>query len=246
MHECVGSCLDPHAGRTAWCFSSGLRRSGAFCDLDQASLAELERLRRTSTFPRGVAIYSEADAPRSVYCVCSGCVRLSRNSPDGRAVVFGIAAPGDVLGVRPLLLGTPNDHTAESLEETRLCFIPKDAFLDLLKRNGGVSLRLAQKLSSELGEAYRKVCGLVFTPAAERLAELLLALCRTRGEPTRGGIRLSTNVSQDELAELVGVSRRGLSRALGTLREQGLIASRRRAIIVRDRAALRRCLVSPR
>lgn len=246
MDECAASCLDPPAGRMAWCFSSGLRRSGAFCDLDQAGLAELERVTRTSTFPRGVAIYSEADPLRSVYCVCSGRVKLSRTSPDGRSVVFGIATPGDVLGVRPMLLGKPTDHAAEALEETRLCFIPKDAFMGLLTRNGGVGLRLAQKLSVELGEAYRQVCGLVFTPVAERLAELLFALCRTHGESTRGHVKLSIDISRDELAELVGVSRRSLSRALGTLTQRGLIACRRRAIIVHDRAALRKCLVSPR
>lgn len=234
----------PDSGPMAGCLACSSRPCGIFRDLDQPTLVELNRLRRTSTYAAGVTVFSQDDEPRAAYCICSGCAKLSRSSPDGRTVILGIAATGDVLGVRPVLLGKPHDHTAETLEETRLCFIPKDDFLAILKRHGDVSLRLAQKLSTELGEAYRQVWGLVLKPAAERVAELLLALCHTHGDPTPEGIMLKTNMCQDELAELVGVSRRSLTRAIGALRDQGLIECRRRFIIVRDSEALRNCLIS--
>lgn len=226
------------------CSSCRQRPGAIFRDLDLCELAELDRLRQTSTYPCGVTVYSEAEQPRAVYCVCSGRVKLWRSSPGGRAVVFHIAEPGDCLGAGPLLAGQPHDHTAETLEETKLCFVSRDSFLAFLKRNGDVSLRLAQKLSAELGEAHNQVSGLALKPAAERLMELLLALCRTHGVPSPEGIRLKTNMCQDELAELMGVSRRSLNRALGALRGQGLIECRRRFIVVRDRVALRNCLVA--
>ena len=73
-------------------------------------------------------------------------------------------------------MGSPHDHTAETLEESRICFVPKDSFLSFMKRNPDVSLKLSQKLSRELGQAYRQVCSLVLKPPTERLAEVLLAL----------------------------------------------------------------------
>ncbi|MEK7753424.1 MAG: Crp/Fnr family transcriptional regulator [Acidobacteriota bacterium] len=225
------------------CFACSSRPGGIFSGLDHSSLVELDRLRQTSTYPAGVLVYSEADRPRAAYCLCSGRLKLSSSSPDGRTVILGIAASGDVLGVRPLLLGSPHDHTAETLEESRICFVPKDSFLSFMKRNPDVSLKLSQKLSRELGQAYRQVCSLVLKPATERLAEVLLALCRTHGQPVPGGIGLNTNMCQDEMAEMVGLSRRSLNRALGTLRGQGLIECRRRFIIVRNHAALQNCLV---
>ncbi len=233
----------PHTGAKAECCSGcSSRMNGIFCDLEAPMLAMLERLRQTSTYPAGVMVYQEGSQPRAALCVCSGRVKLSRTSPDGRAVVLGMATAGDVLGVRQLLVDKPQDHTAETIEETRLCFIPKDDFLRVLRRHGDVCLRLAQKLSAELGDAYRNVCGLVLKPAPERLAELLLSLCNTHGTPAPEGFKLRTNMCQDELAQLVGVSRRTLNRALGILRDQGLIECRRRFIIIRDRAALRECL----
>ena len=225
------------------CFACSSKPGSIFCDLDPNCLKELDQLRQTSMYPAGATVFLEADQPRAVYCVGAGRVKLSRSSPDGRAVVVGIATKGDVLGVRPLLLGERHDITAETLEESRLCFVPKNVFLGFLKRNGDVSLRLAQRLSVELGEAYRQVCGVVFKPTPERLAELLLSLCQTQGEPVPEGIGLKTHMCQDELAERVGASRRSLNRALGILRSQGLIECRRRFIIVRDFAALQNWLI---
>jgi CRP/FNR family transcriptional regulator len=225
------------------CFACSSRPGGIFSGLDQPSLVELDRLRQTSTYPAGFLVYSEADRPRAAYCVCSGRLKLSCSSPDGRSVILGIAASGDVLGVRQLLLGSLHDHTAETLEESLICLVPKDTLLSFMKRNPDVSLKLSQKLSRELGQAYRQVRSLVFKPAAERLAEVLLALCRTHGQPVPGGIGLKTNMGQDEMAEMVGLSRRSLNRALGTLRGQGLIECGRRFIIVRNHAALENCLI---
>jgi len=240
------SSVQPHSGPTGTCcFACTSKPGSIFRDLDPNCLKELDQLRQTSVYPAGATVFLEADQPRAVYCVGAGRVKLSRSSPDGRAVVVGIATKGDVLGVRPLLLGERHDITAETLEESRLCFVPKNVFLGVLKRNGDVSLRLAQRLSVELGEAYRQVCGVVFKPTPERLAELLLSLCQTQGEPVPEGIGLKTHMCQDELAERVGASRRSLNRALGILRSHGLIECRRRFIIVRDFAALQNWLIPP-
>ena len=226
------------------CFACSCKPGSIFGDLDATALMELDRRRQASIYPAGATVFLQDDQPRAIYCVGTGRVKLSHGAADGRSVALGIAVAGDVLGVRPMLLGTTHDHTAETLEETRLCFIPKDDFLEFLARNATVSLRLAQKLSAELDEAYRQVSGVALKSTPQRLAELILALCQTHGTRGPGGIALPTGMCQDELAEFLGVSRRSLSRALAALRERGLIECRRRLIVVRDSAALKRSLSS--
>jgi len=233
----------PRSGLEArYCLACSTRPGGIFCDLDEASLIELDRLRHTNVYPPGVVVYSEADQPRAAFFVCTGRVKLSRCSADGRAVVLGIAGSGDALGVRQLLLDEPYDHTAETIEETRFCYFRKDDFLGVLARSGDVSLKLARTLCGELGEAYRQLSSLALKSTAVRLAELLLELCQTHGHLSPEGITIKTNMCQDDLAELVGVSRRSLNRALENLRSQGYIECRRRFIIVRDHIGLRKCL----
>jgi CRP/FNR family transcriptional regulator len=183
-------------------------------------------------------VFVEGEQPRGVYCLCAGRVKLSTCSSDGRTVIIGIATAGDVLGMRALLSEKPHDLTAETLEPTQFSFIRKDDFLGFLRRNGDVSLRLAQKLSNELYEAYRGVRDVALKQACERLAELLLRFCHTHGKPTPDGIWLPINLSQEELAAMIGVSRRTLTRTLAKLKRLGLIECRRRSILVRDRVAL--------
>lgn len=228
------------------CFACSCQPGSIFGDLDATTLMELDRRRQPSIYPAGATIFFQDDQPHAVYCVGTGRVKLSRCSDDGRVVVLSTATTGAVLGVRALLLGSPHDLTAETLEETRLCFIPKEDFLAFLSQNGAVAVKLAQKLSAELDQAYRQASGAALMSTTERVMELILSLCRTHGRPGPGGIGLPTNMCQNELAEFLGVSRRSFSRALATLRERGLIECGRRFIVVRDSAALTTSLAARR
>ncbi len=217
-----------------------------FADLDDARLTELDRMRQTSMYPGGVIVFSEGDWPSGVHCLCAGRVKLSILSPAGRGIIVGMATAGDILGVRAVLSGQPHDLTAVTLERSQLGFINKNDFLAFLHRNSDLSLRLAQKLSHDLYAAYRGIRSVVLKRSWERLTELLLGFCRTCGQSTPDGIELSINLSQEELAKMIGVSRRTLTRALNQLKRQRIIECRRRSIIVRDRVALEKLLPSDR
>ncbi len=238
-----GPLPDGTAPEAESCLTCGSKPDSIFCDLDRGCISELDQLRRMNFYPAGSVVFLAGEQPKGVYCVCAGKLKVWRSSPEGRSVTLGFAAAGDILGARSLLLGTTHDLSSEAVEPTKLCFIPQVNFLGYLKRNGEVSLRLAEKLSTELAVAYRQVCGVVLMPTAERLAELLLSLCHVHGERTPKGVELKANMRQDELAEMVGASRRSLSRALGILKGHGLIECRRRFIIVRDFIALQNWLI---
>lgn len=221
------------------CSACPARPATIFSTLEQARLRELDRFRKSIRHPAGAVVFFEGDHPSAVYGVCSGAVKLSSCSSEGRTVILRIATAGDVLGVCALLSGNPHEVTAETLEPTRVCRIPKDAFLDFLHRNSDLGLKLAERLSRELVEASQQVRATVLKPSSDRLMELLKSLCEAHGERTPEGIRLSIKLCQDELAALAGVSRRSLNRGLARLRELGILESRRGAIVVRDSAALR-------
>jgi len=222
------------------CSACGVRAGGVFGGLDPTSLVELERLRHAVIHPSGTVLFEEGDSARAIYCLCSGRVKLSSSSEEGRAVILGIAVPGDVLGIGPLLLGTRHDMTAETLERVHLCMFPRVPFLSFLECDPRMGLALARRLSGELSAAYRQVRGAVLKQSSERLAEVLLALCETHGRPVPEGICVRLNLSQEELAALIGVSRRSLNRGLAKLRGDGIIESRGRSILVRNCDALRR------
>lgn len=238
-HSLAGNRWNPRSGESKpRCAGCPARTQSIFCNLDEAGLGELAQLLQMRTYPRGTVLFMERDEPRVVYCISSGRVKLSSSSPDGRGVIAALAGPGTFLGARAILLGTLQDLTAVIVEQAQLCVLTKEAFLDMLPRDVAIPLQLARQWGSELSEAYRKFSGTACRPLTERLAELLLALCQTHGEPTPAGIHLRTNLCQEELSELLGVSRRSLNRALAELRDLGLIQCRRRSILVRNGISL--------
>jgi CRP/FNR family transcriptional regulator len=226
------------------CLACTLRSGSIFCDLDNLGLIELNQLQHKSIYPAGAIIFTEGEQPRGVYCICSGRVKLSIISPEGRAAIVKIANAGDIVGINALLSGKHYNLIAETLEPSQISFIKKDDFFSFLSRNGGVCLRLAQKLSGELYEAYLGLGNITLKQSFERLVELLLKLCQSHGESTPEGIILKINLSQQELAETTGMSRRTLTRLLTQLKELQIIECRRRLIIIRDKIALEKILPS--
>lgn len=234
--------MDYHKQNIQSCFICRSRSDCIFSDLDCSCLTELEQMHQRSIYPGGAIVFRAGDQLQGVYIICSGQVKLSIYSPDGRAILVGTATAGDILGVMALLSGKPHNLTAETLELTQVCFIKKGDFLSFLRQNGSVSLKLAQKLSNELYEAYQGVGNAAFKQSYERLVELLLRLCQSHGK--QDSVRPKINLSQEELADMIGVSRRTLTRALTKLKQVGIIECRCRLIIIRDRVALENSLPS--
>jgi CRP/FNR family cyclic AMP-dependent transcriptional regulator len=219
------------------------RKSCLFSGLDQLRLRNLERIQRREIYPSGSTIFVEGDEPLGIYCICSGKVKLSISSFDGRTIVTGIAASGDLIGKNALLLGKPYILTAEAVETSQLCFIKRDNFIRFLSQNADAGLKLAIKFGNELYEAYSGVRDITFKRSYERFVELLLKLCRDDGETTPQGIILKIDLNRDELAEMIGTSSRNLTRVIMKLTSLGLIECGRQQFLIRNRAALEKIIV---
>ena len=220
------------------CLTCGSRADSIFCDLDQSGLQELETIQQKLKYPGGTILFFEGEKPRGVYCVCSGRIKLSIHAADGRAVTVGYASDGSIVGIRAVLSGNPHDLTASAVEESELSFMGGERFLSFLKRHGDVSFRLSEALGNELSESYESLKNIALGSSYERLVSILLRLCDKFGEPSPEGILIKLNLSQEELAEMAGMSRRTLSRAVQRLKKMRIIKCDRRVMIIRDRNSL--------
>jgi CRP-like cAMP-binding protein len=226
----VQSCLE--------CIS---RKNCLFSILDNLRINQLEKAAIKTTCHKGDIIFIEGEKVQGIYFLCSGLVKLSLYSPERQAVTVAEANPGDVLGLKALLSGKPHNLTAEVAEPGQLCLIRKDDFLDFLAGNGDVSLWISQKLANYLYDAHLRMRELT-KRSHTRLVDLLLRLSRSQSEPSEKLISHELNISQEELAEELGTSRRNLNRALKDLKEKKIIECHRRSIKVIDRGALEKLL----
>jgi CRP/FNR family transcriptional regulator len=222
------------------CLICKLRHSGFFCDLPKGSLQELEKVKYASAYPQGAVLFVEGQAPRGVYIVCSGRVKLSTTSREGKTLILRIAQAGEVLGLHATVSGRPYELTGETLQPCQLDFIRRDDFLRFLQHHGDACLNAAQHLSQNCQDAYEMIRSLGLSHSVgEKLARLLLEWA-SDGENTKDGIRIKVSLTHEEIAQLIGTSRETVTRALSEFREKKFAQLRGSTLMIMDRPGLER------
>lgn len=203
-------------------------------------LHELGERKRASLYKAGQLVFHDGNTPFGLYCVFSGAVKVAKLGPAGREQTVRLARPGDLLGYRALFADEPYTGTAVALEDSLLCFVPRDAVLPLLTRCPALGLAVIQKLSHDLKVAEDWVRDMALMNARQRLAETLLMLQMTYGVRDQAGIRLTLPLSRQELAEMAGLATETVIRLLGELRARGVLSIQGREVTIRDPQALLR------
>jgi CRP/FNR family transcriptional regulator, cyclic AMP receptor protein len=226
------------------CLICKLRQSGFFCDLPRPSLEALEKIKYASAFPQGAVLFVEGQAPRGIYIICSGRVKLSTTSRDGKTLILRIAESGEVLGLHATVSGKPYELTAETLQPCQLDFIRREDFLKFLQNHADACLNAAQHLSKNCQDAYEMIRSLGLSHSvSEKLARLLLEWS-TDGDTTPEGIRIKVALTHEEIAQLIGTSRETVTRVLGEFREKKVAQLRGSTLVIQDKAALERLVGS--
>jgi CRP/FNR family transcriptional regulator len=194
-----------------------------FCSLGPESLADFEAIGVHSILPRGATLFQENASSQAVYVICSGQVKLSCTSREGRTLILKIAVPGDLLGLGAVISGSRYEVTAETVQPTEIKSIRREEFLAFLKKHGEASMHVAKALSAEYKAAFFDARRLALSGStAGRLAGVLLDWGRAEscGKPE---MRLTMALTHEELANLVGCSRETMTRMLGRFKREKLI-----------------------
>lgn len=220
------------------CTDCSVRAERAFCDMSEKTMAGLQEMKFTSVFPRGATLFVEGEDPRGVFILCSGRVKLTTSSSEGRTLIVKLVEPGEILGASAAILGKPYEVTAETTEPSQLNFIRREDFLRLLKEHPDASMNTARQLSEKYHAAQRDIraLGLSHT-TTEKLARLLLDWC-ARGESMSNGVRLKVLLTHEEIAQILGTTRETVTRLLGDLRRKKIIEVKGSTVIVLDKKQL--------
>lgn len=220
------------------CLICNLRSERFFCDLPKTALAAFEKIKYSSAVPPGAVLFVEGQAPRGMYVVCRGRVKLSTTSRDGKTLILRIAEPGEVLGLHATVSGKPYELTAEALQASQLNFVKRDDFLRFLEQHGDACLRAAQHLSQNCQSAYEMIRSLGLSHSVtEKMARLLLEWSE-QGENTKDGVRIKIALTHEEIAQLVGTSRETVTRVLSDFRKQQIAQLRGSTLLIRNKPAL--------
>ena len=109
------------------CLACPMLKDRLFCNLPQRTIEGLDAISSSATYPKGAVLFVEGQAPRGVFVLCNGRVKLSASSTDGKSLILRIADPGEVVGLPGTISGKPYEATAEALEPIQANFIPREA-----------------------------------------------------------------------------------------------------------------------
>jgi len=224
------------------CVICKLRHTGFFCDLPKQSVEDLDKIKYAIAFPPGAVLFVEGQAPRGVYVICTGRVKLTTTSRDGKTLILRIAQAGEVLGLHGTVSGRPYELTAETLQPCQLDFVKREEFLKFLQSHADACLHAAQHLSHDCQSAYDMIRSLGLSHSvSEKLARLLLEWAHG-GEETKDGIRIKIALTHEEIAQLIGTSRETVTRVLGEFREKEFAHLRGSTLLIRNKAALEKLI----
>jgi CRP/FNR family transcriptional regulator, cyclic AMP receptor protein len=220
------------------CMGCKASREGFFCRLSVSVLRSLDGASYHNVMPSGAVLFVEGQTPRGVYVLCSGKVKLSTTSKEGKVLILKQAEAGEVLGLSAAISGTNYEMTAETSSPCQLNFIGRQDLMTLLQHESEVGVHAAQSLSREFQGAYRDIHDLVLARSSSgKLARLLLS-CAPRGSQASDEQRLHSAMTHEEMAKRIGSSRETVTRLLSNLKKKRLIRLEGATLIIRDRTGL--------
>jgi CRP/FNR family transcriptional regulator len=189
---------------------------------------------------RGDLLYDEGDVDDQLYVVIDGKVKLTRTSSDGREVLVRVQGPGDMFGELAMFDPTYRTSNASAVTDARLAAIDHDDLRAVLLDRPTIALLLLRELAQRLRVITDANTNLIFTDVPGRVAKALLELSDKFGVKQEDGIRVSHDLTQEELAQLVGASRETVNKALADFAARGWIQLSAKSVLLIEPDRLRR------
>ena len=219
------------------CLSCTLRQTCDFCNLPQPLMTAFNAMGHLTLYPANATLLVGGQIPRGVYIACSGRAKLSVEARDGKTIILKIAGDRQVLGLSAVVSGGPSLITVTTIELCQIKFVERDSFLRLIEHDSHAALGCATMLAREVTTSFDDVYELLLARSStEKLARLLLSW--VADEPRNRELRVSTEFTHEEIAQMIGSSRETVTRLLSDMKRKDLIRLEGATLVIPNRIAL--------
>jgi CRP-like cAMP-binding protein len=206
------------------CVTCPRRALTEWSELDPADLQIVDRHKRDRILQPGQVLYHQGDPCEGIYCIKDGLVGERRVDADGHSTLVRLCHPGTTVGYQELLSKSAYHNSAESLQESHVCFIGKSVVRQLLQGSPKLGERF---LHRSLGDALDLQNALVVartTKVKTRLLHVLMVFYERSGryEPTSGHV-FEIPIARQDLAALVGTAPATISRTIRKLEQDNIV-----------------------
>ena len=211
-----------------------IRKAPLFSALDDAAAHELRQSMVSLKLNKGQVLFKEGQEGDRLYVIVHGKIKLGTQSNDGRENLLSILGPGEMFGELSLFDPEPRTSTATAVTDVRLVSLAHDAVIGLITSNPQTSLELLRRLAQRLRKSNEILADLVFADVPGRVAKAIIDLGERFGVQKEDGLHVNHDLTQEELAQLVGASRETVNKALADFAARGWVKLEPRAVLVID------------
>jgi CRP/FNR family transcriptional regulator, polysaccharide utilization system transcription regulator len=213
------------------CSTCNARANSLFAHHCDHELQHLDEHKACSYFKKNQPLFVEGSYPRGVFCLNQGKVKIFTRGDEGKEQIIHIAKEGEIIGFRAMFSGESYKVSATTLEESNICFIGKEDFLNMIDTNAALRNGIMKELSKELGDRAVFITNMAQKSVRERLAFALMLLDDIYGKEM-------INLTREDMANFVGTATETLIRLLKDLKEDGIIEIHTRKLEILDKNKL--------
>ncbi len=211
-----------------------IRKAPLFSALDDDASHALRASMVALKLNKGQILFKEGQEGDRLYVVVHGKIKLGTTSADGRENLLSILGPGEMFGELSLFDPEPRTSTATAVTDVRLVSLAHDAVIGLVTSSPQTSLELLRRLAQRLRKSNEVLADLVFADVPGRVAKAIMDLGERFGVQKEDGLHVNHDLTQEELAQLVGASRETVNKALADFAARGWVKLEPRAVLVTD------------
>ncbi|MBM7799200.1 CRP-like cAMP-binding protein [Microlunatus panaciterrae] len=211
-----------------------LKQAPLFKGLEDEAASALSAAMGTIRLSKGEILFHEGELEDRLYVVVKGKIKLGRSGSAGRENLLAVLGPGQMFGELSLFDPGPRSTTATAVTNCELRTLEHDELMTWLTGRPEVARGLLGQLAARLRRANDVVADLVFSDVPGRVAKALLDLATRFGERKDDGIHVHHDLTQEELAQLVGASRETVNKALADFAARGWIRLEPRSVTLID------------
>ena len=205
-------------------------------DAAEALAAHLEYL----DVPKGHMIFSESELGDSLYIVMSGKVKIGRRAADGRENMLAVLGPSDLVGELSIFDPGPRTASAVAVTDAKLARLRQSALRPWITNRPEIAEQLLRVLARRLRRTNDALADLIFTDVPGRVAKNLLQMAKRFGTREGNALRVTHDLTQEELAQLVGASRETVNKALADFAQRSWLRLEGKTVLILEPERLAR------
>lgn len=222
-----------------------LKELELFRGLEKQEFVNVCLAAKKKTIEKGSYLFHQGEPADTLYLIKAGKIKLVQLTEGGREIIIDILGPGEVLGETALFLKEEYFYNAQAFETTKVCSFSLAQFEAVIKKNPDLAVKIISHLGQKLYEFVRLAGEVTGTSARERLLHILHRLADEHGRQVDSGILIELNLTQQELANMVGISRVKAVQIIGELKDDGIIERNGKYYLLKSDMCLKRNFHDP-